>query len=338
MKKAVTLYTGFVLFLVGGLSFLLLYRLKAMSNAVSAKSVSTTEDSKIPCDVTTYRLGGYDLVKPLLYVEKKCESTNLLSVKEAASARIRDFKTSGDITDAAVYIRDLERGEWTGIHENVAFHPGSFFKIPILLAYLHKAQSDPGLLDREYLFEAPANLVLPKQNYLASGIVSGNKYTVRQLLHYAIVDSDNYAHWLLHQKIPYAEFDKVFQDLNLVVPIPDPRDSLLRISPRDFSVFFRTLYNASYLSPEMSVYALSMLTETKFKEGMMKGLPEGARVAHKFGEFDNGVDFELHESGIVYIKGKAFLITVMTLGRSREKLPNVVASLTRSIYDTMVAP
>jgi beta-lactamase class A len=184
----------------------------------------------------------------------------------------------------------------------------------------------------------PPKGTLPKQNYLASGIVSGKKYTVRQLLQYAVVDSDNNAHWLLHQKMPYADFNRVFQDLNLSVPLPDPRDSMLRISARDFSVFFRALYNASYLSPEMSVYALDLLTATKFKEGMSKGLPEGIKMAHKFGEFDNGVDFELHESGILYVKGKAYLITIMTLGKSRDKLPKVVASLTRTIYKTIFEP
>ena len=338
MKRQISLSSGLFLFAIGFVLSLLLVWLRTARAHSQVSTAPKQTSKKNNCDVVSFRRGGYELVKPLLYVEKECESEEMAPVKIAANEVINKFKASNDITTAAIYIRDLEKSSWIGINENEPFHPASLFKVPNLMAYLHKAQLDPTLLDQEYLFEPPPRGVIPPQNYLGNSIEPGKKYSVRQLLHYTIAESDNNAHWLLHQKIDYAMFNKVFQDINLSIPIADPQDSMYRISAREYSVFFRTLYNASYLSPDMSSYALSILSETKFAEGFLAGFPPGTKVAHKFGEHDNGIDCELHESGIIYVKGKAYLITIMTAGKTRTKLPNVLATLAQTIYKTMFEP
>jgi beta-lactamase class A len=301
-------------------------------------SMTARSNTALECEVTSFRRSGFDLTKPLLYVEKSCESPEFLPVKNAVRSLISSLIASKDITTASVYIRDFEHSRWTGVGENEGYHPGSLSKVPLLISYLYQSESDPSLLDKQYEFQPPTKGTLPVQNYYTNTIVAGKKYTVRELLRYMIQYSDNNATWLLSQKIGLKAYEKTFIDLGVNIPLPDGRDSLVLISPRDYSVFFRALYNSSYLVPELSEYALALLGKSTFSEGFVTGLPEGTKVVHKFAEWDNGDDYELHESGIFYVKGKAYLVTIMTKGKNRSKLPNVIASLTRTIYGYVAVP
>jgi beta-lactamase class A len=336
MKNRISGYTGIILFVVGFLSSYLLFRYCAAED--STETASTQKKLEVNCEVTSFRKSGYSFTKPLLYVEKSCESPDFLPLKNAVTELIRSLKASDDITTASVYVRDFDHSSWMGVNESDGFHPGSLLKVPLLMAYLSRVSFDPTLMDKEYLFTAPPEGELPKQNYLGLSIESGKKYTLRTLLHYLIVESDNNAHWMLHKMMPRAEYEKVFLNLNVNIPLPDPTDSMLRMSAHDYSIFFRALYNGSYLSPEMSEYALSLLGEVKFSEGLVKGFPAGAKLVHKFGEYDNSREFELHECGIVYAKEKAYLVTIMTRGNSRSKLPKAVATLANVVYHQVIEP
>ncbi len=339
LKKQISLNFGIALFITGFLlAFILFY-----SNGLDAKlekkaSAATPTAGAVDCEITSYRSTGFQFTSPLLYVEKSCESPDFLTVKKDIQRMIADFKASNDISSASVYLRDFQHSRWMGVNEHEGYHPGSFSKVPLLMAYLLEAESNPALLQKEYLFEQPPAGTLPSPRYNAVTIEAGKKYSVQALLRYMIVYSDNYATWLLSEKLSLKKFEKTFLDLGISVPLKDSSDNDPRISARDYAIFFRALYNASYLSPEHSEYALKLLGETTFKEGFAKGLPTGTRVSHKFAEWDNGIDFELHESGIFYSKGTAFLITIMTSGKKQEKLPQVIAALTRSIYDQIAEP
>ena len=330
-------YRGLILFVIGFISSFVFFKYYTKGVGATGSMVAQSPLAA-ECEVTSFRRGGFDFTKPLLYVEKSCESPDFLPVKNAVQSLISALKATKDITAASVYIRDFEHSRWTGVNENEGYHPGSLSKVPLLMSYLYQSESDPSLLDKQYEFQPPAEGTLPFQNYYTNTIVAGKKYTVRELLRYMIQYSDNNATWLLSEKIGLKAYEKTFLDLGVNIPLPDGKDSLVLISPRDYSVFFRSLYNSSYLLPELSEYALSLLGKSTFSEGFVKGLPEGIRVVHKFAEWDNGDDYELHESGIFYVKGKAYLITIMTKGKNRSKLPNVIASLTRTIYGHITVP
>jgi len=339
LKKQISLNSGILLFIVGfSLSSILFFTnaflTKPDKKAGAAIPTSSTKD----CEITSFRSTGFQFTSPLLYVEKSCESPDFLMVKNDIQRMLAAFKASNDITTASVYLRDFEHSRWMGVNEHEVYHPGSLSKVPLLMAYLLQSESDPTLLGKEYLFEQSPAGTLPTPQYQAITIKTGKKYTVKELMRYMIVYSDNNATWLLSEKIGLKNYEKTFLNLGISIPILDTNDNTPRISTRDYSVFFRALYNASYLTASNSEYALSLLGGTVFAEGLVNGLPTGTKLVHKFAEWDNGLDFELHESGIFYSKGKAFLITVMTRGKQREKLPNVIASLTRSIYEQVAAP
>ena len=331
--KRTSVVKAVIFFGAGSLiTFLLLKQIAAHAN------VKTTPQplQNTPCDLTSRRLSGYEFVRPLLFVDPGCESAQLASLKHTLVDKINSLKSEGAVDDCSVYVRVFEHAIWTGVNINALYHPGSLFKLPILIAYLRMAQSDPGVLDRAYVFESPKGKEWPVQNYLGPTLQEGRSYTVRELLKYSIAYSDNKAHYVLTQHLDNQVLERVFIDLGIGVPQPDESDGLMRISANDYSVFMKALYNSSYLNPQLSEFALNLLSQSNFENGFLRGLPSNSKVVHKFGEWDNTQTFELHESGIIYIKNGPILLTIMTRGKKRDELPRVISTLTQTVYTELL--
>lgn len=82
---------------------------------------------------------------------------------------------------------------------------------------------------------------------------------------------------------------------------------------------------------------MSLLTKSKFHDGLTKSLPASVPVAHKFGEKFNPIEQQLHETAIIYSENKPYLITVMTRGTDQEKLKSVLNSVSKKVYDFMAS-
>lgn len=335
LTKQVPLYGVILAFVLGGL--LTGYLLSSPSHSELVLPDRTAPPLPAHCRVTMARLGGYEYVKPLLFIDRECESKRFAPVKTAVSQAFEQLKAAGIIASASVFVRDFEQGDWMGVNENEPYRPGSLFKVPILMAYMRMAEDHPALLDKSFVFELPKDKVLPPQNYVSGSIKTGQKYTVRELLRYAVSHSDNNAYWLLTQHLNATVLENMFIELGVGLPIPDESDNQFRTTAKSYSVFINTLYNSSYTAPRYSEFAMSLLGESSFKEGFVAGLPPGTKVAHKFGEWDDGQIFELHESGIIYIENKPYLVTIMTRGASREKLPPAIGAITRTIFEGLLA-
>lgn len=96
-----------------------------------------------------------------------------------------------------------------------------------------------------------------------------------------ITNSDNEAKELLIQDIDETFLQKVYTEIGINTAGDLTKDF---ISVKDYSGFFRLLYNATYLNRDLSEKALKILSKTNFDKGITAGLPKGITVAHKFGE------------------------------------------------------
>ena len=335
LTKSVPLYSAFLLFLMGGLlSFVLVQQQFKHSHSGADEPITQPISRSISCDVTSTRLGGFEYIRPLLFVDKSCESPDLINIKQEIEKTIALYDKNGLVTNASVFLRDFDHSNWISIHDEAEYHPGSLFKIPMLFAWLHLADKDPALLNKSFLFDGVKDANLPVQNYEpGKSLEKGKHYTVRQLLALLILHSDNQAHWLLTQNLPQGAKEQVFIDLGIGVPIASEQDNRIHITARQFSTFMKALVNSSYLSQENSEFALSLLAQTEFKEGFINGLPRGTKVAHKFGEWDDQQQFELHESGIIYVKNRPYLLTIMSKGTERKALPGLLSAVTRTVYE-----
>src|SRR6187549_2313828 len=134
---------------------------------------------------------------------------------------------------------------------------------------------------------------------------------------YMVQYSDNDATLLLSQNMNVGIYNQVFVDLDLP---PPPTAGEYFISALDFSKFFRVLYNASYLSPEYSEFALKLLTQSTFSDGIRAGVDGNIKIAHKFGERVIGNKAQMHEFGIVFYDGSPYLLGVLTKGSNLKEL------------------
>ena len=237
------------------------------------------------------RLNGYRLIKPLIYSEEETESSNFSDIKSKLTAYIEQLKNSQKLISASIYIREFNHGEWMCINDTESFYPGSLIKVPGMITYLKMAEKNPSLLNKKLIFNA-SDVTIPNQTFGTKQIVPGKEYTVRELLKYMVSYSDNNATYLLNHHVDLAVFRQVFSDLN----IPSFSKSNSTITSKNFSTFFKVLYNGSYLNRDNSEFALELLQGCDFKLGMIKGVPVNTIVAHKFGEMGDSTSRQLHES------------------------------------------
>lgn len=284
-------------------------------------------------DLRNVRLNQYQYARPLLMSDNSDESSKLLAVKSAAKLYISEQLTHGVLTNASVYIRQLSNGNWTVIDGNGQYNPGSLVKVAVLITYLSESERIKGLLDKKLFFSPSLAKITPHQSYEINSITPGRYYTIRELLHHVIVDSDNYSTTLLNINMNLEAFKKLYSDLDM--PVPDVHDLSYTTDVIQYSKFLRVLYNASYLNPENSDMALKWLAESSFKDGMAKYIPAGIAMSRKFGEFGLGKTKQWHESAIVFNGSSPYLITVMTKGPDPMKLRDATSQISNIVFQKM---
>jgi len=315
------------MFIGGAISYLLFHNAWLISAEHSPVASST------PCQYNSTRLKGYQYISPVLYEDKDCESERLASIKQEIASLADADRANGVITGASVYIHDLRQNDWVSYNDEMKYNPGSLLKVAILVTCLRKADADPRLLDREVVYDKP--FISPKTTTFppSQSMQVGCRYTLRQVLSFMVLYSDNAAASLATNYFSIADYIKTFSDLGL--PEPDQTSPVYPITARQYSVLMEVLYNSSYLSAAHSEFAISLLSQSDFRAGLMVGVPASVKVAHKFGEEGNRNIQELHESGIVYLNNSPYIITVMTQGPDKQKLAPIIAEFSKLVFDYM---
>lgn len=275
------------------------------------------------------RLEGYKYTRPVLFMDREMEDQGLANIKTELENRIAEFQGKGVIKDASVYLRMMESGQFIEVNAGKRFMPGSMLKIVLLIYYLKESENYTGLLDKKLYF-GKHQTGLPEQVTVFKPLPENASYTVRQLLEYMIVQSDNDATYLLRSQMNMETYNRIFHDLGIISPSEVKSD--YTISPVEMSRFFRILYNSSYLSQKNSEYALTLLAKSRFEDGFRKHLDESVDMVHKFGERNTGEHRQLSECGIIYNGNSPFVLCVMADGDDEKKLPEVLQGLSYSVY------
>lgn len=319
-------------FLLGATVYFIVERgLRRLSSA----EILTEEQAKNAYKIN--RLQGYRNIRPVLLVESAERSEALEPMRTALLSEIERLKKSGDLTQASLFIKEFDYGNWTSVGDEVKYHPASLMKVILMMGYLRFAENNPALFEEKWLFEKNVDIQEFPQYYETKAIEPGKEYTVHELLLFMIAHSDNNATRLLASRLDKSVLQKMFVEFGLTPP--ESFDMGLTMSAREYSTFLNAIFNASNLSPEYAEYAADLLGQCSFKEGFGKGFPPNTRMWHKFGQWKSGVlDHELHESGIVYIKDKPYLITIMSQGKSTDKLAEIIRNFCDIIYNQVPAP
>lgn len=238
----------------------------------------------------------------------------------------------------SVYFRDLDNGNRFGIREQDLFSPENQLKLPLLIAYFKWAESNPLVLRKKLTFSAGQQ---SEYRFLRppSIIQQGTAYSVNDLLFRMIAYGDNDAYALLAGNLPPKRLQAINKDLYVNY---DPRQKADFLSLSSYASFFRVLFNASYLSEEMSEKALRYLSRSSFKNGMASAVPPEIEVANKAGErvlSGEGEEelLQLHEFGIIYHPRRPFLLGITARGSNDEQLAETIRDITRLVYQEVDA-
>lgn len=101
-------------------------------------------------------------------------------------------------------------------------------------------------------------------------------------------------------------------------------------SAGDVAKLLQRLYAGTLLSPNSNNQFLALLKAQKINNRLPMGLPSGVTIAHKTGDLDNSV----HDAGIVYANGGAYVISLMTTDWDNvAQAPATFASVSQKLYN-----
>ncbi len=279
--------------------------------------------------------GNYKFIHPLLYVDSRREAPEYGSLKKNLNDYIMSITNQQKANSVSVYFRDLNSGRWTGIGADTTYEPSSMLKVLVMMAYLREADQNPSLLLKDLYYKQTDD---PGQYYKPAQVLTTGYHQVGQLIEAMIVNSDNTAAFALNENNKNG-FEAVYKDLQL--PYAPSGQLTDFMSPKAYSTLFRSLYNSTLLSRNMSEQALQLLTLTNFSKGLVAGLPKDVTVAHKFGEHTDAltdgtvVSRELHDCGIIYYKVNPYFLCVMTKGKDFPSLENIISTISQKTYETV---
>lgn len=282
----------------------------------------------------------YDLLNPALRCGNAAQQNewHYEAIRNAVLMKKAELMGKKKITEMSVYFRDLTNGPRFGIGEYDAFQPASLLKLPVLIAFLHEADRDPALMEKTLSYDSALKVNLNVE-HSDQTILPFTPYTVRELLTKMIVYSDNYSYIVLTEELnrrPAITAYHTFHDLDVLPMMVAPKADFVSI--QSYANLFVILYNAAYLSKEMSAFALEILSQATYKDGLVAGVPEGVRVAHKFGYRTLDPNHsQLHDCGIIYHPEGSYLLCVMTSGSSLKDEEESIKEVSRVVYNEISA-
>ena len=325
-KKEIPAYWLMIIFMTAmGITYL---ALDAHSTSqVSTTAVKENTNSGIRLSSVKYvRETGYSFARPLLFANTEVEDQSLSGLKSMLSNYIDSAKKAGNIQSASVYFKKLDSPSWFGINASEQYSTASLFKVPVMIAMLMQADKQRGYLDRKVIYAAPEGFTENVQP-----LTIGKYYTLRDLIKSMVARSDNIAYNICWFNMDTANFNKLLRDVQIKpFDIHDTNDYTINVT--DYSKFFRILYNATYLSKEMSDFALKTLAESDFNNGLVKEINDTIPVARKFGYRVTTNEAQLGEFGIFYYNRDPYILGVMTKGNNGTYLYPVLSDISTIVY------
>ncbi len=287
-------------------------------------------------DFLETRMTGYDYINPLLECDigEEMISSEIRIFKNALEDFIGNENGKYSITKTAVYFRDLNNGPWFGINEKEEFSPASLLKVPLLMYVMKKAEENQEVLGKKITIPATPDY---SDQYIkpSKTVAKGEVYTVEDLLTRMIVYSDNYVQNLIFESVGEDDAGRMYSDIGLDLPNFEKGENYMSV--KFYASFFRMLYNASYLTKDDSEKALRLLADIDFRGGITGGVPNGIKVAHKFGErtITSTGEKQLHDCGIIYFPKHPYLLCIMNRGATYEDMASFMGKISSFVYENI---
>jgi beta-lactamase class A len=225
---------------------------------------------------------------------------------------IQDLRTYlNDIGDKypdsiSIYYEQINSGSNISVHKDLHLFPASLSKL--VQAILIAKKIEKGELSWNQELTAQSEDVSSDSGSLYQTI--GDKpVSIEKLLQELLINSDNTAQNIFRHQLTVDDYIAFQYETGL----QDLYNEKGFISSKEYTRLLRVLYTSSYLEPENSEKILGYMSHATFKDYLSQGIPSGVTFAHKYGE--NKEQSIFADSGIVYVPGKPYMISVMIKGR-----------------------
>ena len=279
------------------------------------------------------RSDNYALIDPQT---ASMEVNNFLRGQQYLTVSYTPLKTEVEkITNSSkghygIYFEDLITGAWFGINERDMFVPASLLKTPAVIAIVKKLED--GYLSMETKLTISEADIEPN---LTFGSLASKGYgydiDVKSALNFVINESDNTAYNVLVRQLTYGDLAEAYIAMGLPPPSFSPDISSTAITPKNYMNILRALYYSAYLRRTFSNFILSLLSDTKFDYGIISGLPDNIKVAHKIGDW--GPTKSYHDCGIIYAPNKPYMLCIMSSGTTKKDFSETASNVSRTIYN-----
>lgn len=242
----------------------------------------------------------------------------------------------------SIYFEYLPTGASISVNKDEKIWPASLIKIPVAMAAMKKVQDGTWKLSNELV-------IMDEDKDRDYGTMykepTGSTHTVESFLENSLINSDNTAHFVLLRNLDASELEDVYIHLGLDDIIDtlkkSPRVDMQednRMTAKRYTIFFRSLYNATFLDRKHSQLFLDMLKHAP-KEFLSSGLPEDVIFVHKTGTRID--ELVRADSGIVYVPGRPYLLTVMIQKKkggtiNEQEVNKIFKSISEEIYTYVV--
>ncbi len=220
-----------------------------------------------------------------------------------------------------IYYISLTDGTEFGINEMEPIKAASTVKVPINLYFYQKAAQGKIKLD--------STMTYTSGDY-ATGTGSiqygktGRKFSVKELSRLSIVESDNVATNMLVRLLGKRNYKDFMKQMGGKIVNYDDNLSCAK----DMALYVKKTYEFAKSNPVQGGLMIKYLENTIFNDRLPVKLPKGIKVAHKIGNYQEAVN----DVGIVYT-AKPYVIAVMTKNANLSGVNNVIATISKMVYD-----
>ena len=225
----------------------------------------------------------------------------------------------------SIYYEQINSGANISANKELRIFPASLSKLVQAILIVSKVEKGVLAFDQELK-------ALPTDISSGSGTlyktIGDNPMTVENLLKELLVNSDNTAQNIFKHYLDFSDYEKFQYNVGL----QDLYNEDGFISAKEYTRILRVLYTSNFLKPENSEMILKYMKDATFDEYLSQGIPSDIKFAHKYGENKEYNIFA--DSGIVYIPGKPYMISVLIKGKdSTEETRNWAKGLMKEISE-----
>lgn len=221
-----------------------------------------------------------------------------------------DSWLAGSEHKAAVGVIDLTSGDVMYENGEKRYNPASVIKLAVMVAVFDCIENGRFTLDNRLTLHQSDKLIgSGNLQYLPNG----GQYSVKKLLDYMILDSDNTSTRMLINLVGLQTLNRVIREAGMNDTYVGTTNLLEAegknyTTVEDISSLLYKIASRKIVSPPACDEMLGILCRQKSNWGLPHLLPTDIVVAHKTGS----LDFVRHDAGIVYLPSGPYIITVFT--------------------------